>query len=152
MSAGIRLARYTRRYAGLLLLSVVLMAIMGAMTAARTLLIKPVMGRVLRPSLDATPEPLFTVPLIHHTIYLENLFPASIHNIFTIVAISILMIFIVRGACDYLGDYLTNYVGFRVVTDLRNQVFAKLLRHGADFFEATDLMHPAYMLYFTGSN
>ena len=136
MSAGVRLAGYTRRYAGLLLLSVVLMAIMGAMTAARTLLIKPVMGRVLRPSFDATPEPLFTVPLIHHTIYLENLFPASIHNIFTIVAISILTIFIVRGACDYLGDYLTNYVGFRVVTDLRNQVFAKLLRHGADFFEA----------------
>src|SRR5436189_450636 len=111
MSAGLRLAGYTRRYAGLLLLSVVLMAIMGAMTAARTLLIKPVLGRVLRPSMDGTPEPIFTVPIVRYQIYLENLFPAWIHNIFTIVAISVLVVFLVRGICDYLGDYLTNYVG-----------------------------------------
>ena len=136
MSAGLRLASYTRRYAGLLLLSVFLMAVMGAMTAARTLLIKPVMERVLSPAPDPKPVELFTIPLVNYKIYLEKIFPASIHDIFTIVAISILTIFIVRGACDYLGDYLTNYVGFRVVTDLRNQVFAKLLRHGADFFEA----------------
>jgi subfamily B ATP-binding cassette protein MsbA len=137
LSPALRLAGYTRRYVPLLLLSVVLMAIMGAMTAARTLLIKPVMGRVIRPSMDGTPEPIFTIPLWHHTIYLEDLFPASIHNIFTIVAISILVVFIVRGVCDYLGDYITSYVGFSAVTDLRNQVFSKLLRHGAGFFEAT---------------
>ena len=136
MSAGLRLAGYTRRYAGLLLLSVVLMAIMGAMTAARTLLIKPMFSRVLRPSFDGTPEPIFTIPLIRYQIFLENIFPAWIHNIFTIVAISVIVVFLVRGVCDYLGDYLTNYVGFRVVTDLRNQVFAKLLRHGAAFFES----------------
>jgi subfamily B ATP-binding cassette protein MsbA len=132
---ALRLASYARRYWHLLLLSVLLMAVMGAMTAARTLLIKPVLGRVLRPTLDATPEPLFTIPIWNHRLFLEDLFPASIHNIFTIVAISIMVVFIVRGICDYLGDYLTSLVGFSAVTDLRNQVFAKLLRHGAAFFE-----------------
>jgi subfamily B ATP-binding cassette protein MsbA len=137
MKDVLRLAGYARRYWFLLLVSVVLMAIMGAMTAARTLLIKPVLGRVLRPTMDATPEPLFTVPVWHKVFYLEQFFPASIHNIFTIVAIAILVVFLVRGICDYLGDYLTSFVGFSAVTDLRNQVFDKLLRHDAAFFEST---------------
>ena len=113
------------------------MAIVGAMTAARTLLIKPVLGRVLRPAAAGPPEPIFTVPVIHKPLYLEHFFPPSIHNIFTIVAIAILVVFALRGLCDYLGDYLTNFVGFSAVKDLRNQVFEKVLRHGAAFFETT---------------
>ena len=66
MKDALRLASYARRYWLLLLLSVVLMALMGVMTAARALLIKPVLGRVLRPSFDATPDPIFTV--WHHPI------------------------------------------------------------------------------------
>jgi subfamily B ATP-binding cassette protein MsbA len=132
-----RLLRYARRYWVLLGASVILMAIMGAMTAARTILIKPVMGRVLRPSADAMPIPVFTVPVINYPLYLEDLFPAAIHNVFTMVAIAILAVFLIRGICDYLGDYLTNLVGFSAVKDLRNEVFDKLLRHGAAFFEAT---------------
>jgi len=135
MKDAIRLASYARRYLPLLLLSVLAMAIMGAMTAARAIIIKPVFGRVLRPTADAAPEPIFTI--LNHPIYLEQFFPAGIHNIYTIVAISILTVFLVRGLCDYLGDYLTSYVGFSAVTDLRNEVFAKVLRHGAAFFETT---------------
>jgi subfamily B ATP-binding cassette protein MsbA len=135
MKDAIRLGSYARRYWFLLLLSVLLMATMGAMTAARALLIKPVLGRVLNPGADAKPEPIFTV--LHHSFYLEQLFPLGHRNIFTIVAVSILVVFLVRGICDYLGDYLTSFVGFSAVTDLRNEVFAKLLRHGAEFFEST---------------
>ena len=132
-----RLLRYARRYWLLLAVSVVLMAIMGAMTAARTLLIRPVLGRVLRPAADTVPEPLFVVPVFKKAIYLEQLFPASVHNIFTIVAISLLVVFFLRGICDYLGDFLTSYAGFSAVKDLRNEVFDKVLRHGSDFFENT---------------
>ena len=137
MSEWIRLLRYARRYWFLLIVSVFLMAIFGAMTAARVLLIKVVLGRVLRPGLDATPDPLFVIPVVRYPIYLEHFFPPSVHNIFTIVAISIVVVFALRGICDYLGDYLTNFVGFSAVTDLRNEVFNKVLRHGAAFFEAT---------------
>ena len=52
------------------------------------------------------------------------------------VAIAILAVFLIRGLCDYLGDYLTNLVGFSAVKDLRNEVFDKLLRHGAAFFDS----------------
>jgi ATP-binding cassette, subfamily B, bacterial MsbA len=137
MRESVRLLAYARRYWLLLIVSVALMAIVGALTAARTLLIKPVLGRVLRPAVDSSPEPLFVIPVFHKALYLEQLFPPSIHNIFTIVAIAILFVFAMRGICDYLGDYLTNFVGFSAVTDLRNEVFDKVLRHGAAFFEAT---------------
>jgi subfamily B ATP-binding cassette protein MsbA len=137
MKDAVRLIGYVRRYWLLLIVSVILMAIVGAMTAARTLLIKPVLARVLRPAADGPPEPLFVIPVIHKALYLERFFPPSIHNIFTIVAIAILLVFAVRGICDYLGDYLTNFVGFSAVKDLRNQVFEKVLRHGAGFFETT---------------
>jgi ATP-binding cassette, subfamily B, bacterial MsbA len=137
MKDVLRLAHYSRRYWYLMVLSVILMAVMGAMTAARTLLIKPVLSRVLHPATDPAPEKLFSIPLIHRDIYLEEFFPPSIHNIFTMFAIAVLVVFLIRGICDYLGDYLTNFVGFSTVTDLRNEVFDKLLRHGEGFFEAT---------------
>ena len=137
MKPAIRLALYARRYWLLLAISVVLMALMGVMTASRALLVKVVFGRVLRPSMDGDPEPLFTLPLSNHPLYLEDFFPlGSVHNIFTMVAIAILVVFAVRGICDYLGDYLTSYVGFSAVRDIRNQVFEKLLRHGAGFFDS----------------
>jgi subfamily B ATP-binding cassette protein MsbA len=134
MKDVLRLASYSRRHWHLMALSVVLMAIMGVMTSVRVLLIKEV-SRILQPSADAGPEKLFSV--FHHDIYLEQFFPTSIHNIFTIFAIAVVVVFLVRGVCDYLGDYLTNFVGLSTVTDLRNQVFDKLLRHGAGFFAAT---------------
>ena len=136
MKESIRLLGYARRYWFLLIVSVVLMAVFGAMTAARVLLIKEVLGPVLRPSTD-TPIPLFEIKPLHTQVFLEQFFPPAIHNIFTMVAIAILVVFLTRGLCDYLGDYLTNFVGFSVVTDLRNQVFDKVMRHGAAFFEST---------------
>jgi subfamily B ATP-binding cassette protein MsbA len=137
MSDALRLARYARRYWLLLILSVILMAIFGAMTAIRVILLKPVLGQVLRPAQDGPAVPLFTIPIWRHPFYLQDLFPAHFHNIFTIVAIAIVVVFLIRGVCDYLGDYLTSFVGFSAVTDLRNEVFEKVLRHGAAFFETT---------------
>ena len=136
MKDVLRLAGYSRRYWALLAVSVILMAVMGAMTAARALLIK-VAIRVLNPSAPSIPEKLFSIPLTHRDVYLEDFFPPRIHNIFTIFAITVIVVFLVRGLCDYLGDYLTNFVGLSAITDLRNEVFDKLLGHGAGFFAAT---------------
>src|SRR5437879_13290066 len=52
------------------------------------------------------------------------------------VAIALLIVFAAKGICDYFANYMINYVGFSAVTDLRNAVFEKVLRHGSAFFEA----------------
>ena len=44
--------------------------------------------------------------------------------------------FLLKGACDYIGNYLVSYAGFASVTRLRNAVFDKVLKQGAQFFEA----------------
>jgi subfamily B ATP-binding cassette protein MsbA len=62
--------------------------------------------------------------------------PRSIHNAWTMIAIGILAVFLLRGLFDYVGNYLINYVGLSAVTDLRQRIFDKVLRHGAEFFES----------------
>jgi subfamily B ATP-binding cassette protein MsbA len=62
--------------------------------------------------------------------------PASIHNVWTMVAVGILGVFLVKGLCDYCANYLINYVGFSAVTDLRQTVFDRVVHQDAHFFEA----------------
>src|SRR5262249_23823583 len=57
-------------------------------------------------------------------------------TVWTMVAIALLLAFFIKGLCDYLGNYLVSYAGFASVTRLRNAVFDKVLKQGAEFFEA----------------
>ena len=131
-----RLLRYSHTYAGHLFLSVALMACVGAAQGLTALLIGPIFDRVLNPRMAEAPVLLFTVPGWRHQVYLNDVMPASIHNVWTMVAISILAVFAVKGLCDYFGNYLINYVGFSAVTDLRQAVFERVLHQDAHFYEA----------------
>lgn len=135
MKDAIRLVRYSLPYWYAIFASVVLMAAAGAANAMIPLLIGPVFGRVLNPSAPDTPVALFTIPVLKHTIYLEHLTPSAIHNVWTMIAFAIAGTFLIKGLADYVGNYLINYAGLSAVTDLRQHVFDKVLRHGSDFFE-----------------
>jgi len=136
LSAWLRLLTYARRYIPLLAVSVVLMALVGGSQAAIALLIGPVIDLVLQPGVPNRPVVLFTVPVIDYKIYLQQLVPSGIHNILTMVAFAIVLVFAVKGLADYLANYLISRAGFSAVTDLRNAVFKKVLGHGAAFFES----------------
>src|SRR5579871_3831924 len=130
-----RLLRYSRPYIPHLSASVVLMACVGAAQALTALLIGPIFDRVLNPGSAEAPVLLFTIPGWKHQVYLNNLMPMSIHNVWTMVAVGILAVFLIKGLCDYFGNYLVNYVGFSAVTDLRQAVFDRVLHQDAQFFE-----------------
>lgn len=136
MRDWLRLLHYAKRYWVRLLASVLLMACVGAAHGMVALLIGPIFDRVLNPAAPNAPVLLFTDPVFHHSLYLDQIVPSSIHNVWTMVAFSIVVVFFMKGACDYVANYLINYVGFSAVTDLRNTVFDKVLRHGAHFFES----------------
>ncbi len=121
MSELARLLRFVRPYTPHLLGSVFLMLLVGASQGLVALLIKPVFDRVLNPGSPDTPVPLFKIP--GHIIYLNQLVPPSIHNVWTMVAAGILGAYILKGICDYFGNYLINYVGLSAVTDLRQRRF-----------------------------
>jgi len=129
-----RLLSYSRPYIPLVALSVVLMVCVGGAQGLTALLIGPIFDRVLNPEAPDGPIKLFDFPPGHpHFLYLP--LPHQIHNEWTIIAIAILTVFIVKGVCDYAGNYLINYVGFSAVTDLRQAVFERVLHQDAHFFE-----------------
>jgi ATP-binding cassette, subfamily B, bacterial MsbA len=131
-----RLLLYVRPYLAPLFLSVILLALVGAAQGFTAILIGPVFDRVLRPDSPDSPVALFTIPLFHHVVYLQDFVPSSIHNVWTMVAVAIVATFFIKGASDYFGNFFINYVGFSAVTDLRQTVFDKVLRQDAHFFES----------------
>jgi ATP-binding cassette, subfamily B, bacterial MsbA len=131
-----RLLLYVRPYVAPLLLSVVLLALVGAAQGFTAILVGPVFDRVLKPDSPDSPVALFTIPLFQHTVYLQDFVPSGIHNVWTMVAIAISATFLIKGLSDYFGNFFINYVGFSAITDLRQAVFDKILRQDAHFFES----------------
>jgi subfamily B ATP-binding cassette protein MsbA len=134
----LRLLKFAQRYWIYLLCSVILMACVGAAHGMIALLVGPIFDRVLNPASLDTRVLLFTDPVFHHAFYLDQITPGLIQkrSIWTMVAFAIVAVFLIKGLCDYLANYLVNYVGFSSVTDLRNTVFDKVVKQGAQFFEA----------------
>ncbi len=130
-----RLFRYARPYWAALLGSVLLMAIAGAANAGLALLIRPIFDRVLDPNTTDAPILLTTIPVFNVPVYLHQLIPFSPKEAWALVAIGILLVIVFRGLADYAGNYLANYAGFSAITDLRQQVFEKVMRQDAAFFE-----------------
>jgi subfamily B ATP-binding cassette protein MsbA len=136
MKELLRLFGYARRYTGHLAASVVLMAVAGSGTGLMALLIGPLLYRVIDVHAIENRIQLYKDPLFHHQFYLDQIVPASLHNVFNLVAFAMMAVFVIKGLCDYCANYLVNYVGFSAVTNLRNRVFDKVVRQGAEFFES----------------
>ncbi len=92
MKELLRLLGHAKRYSPVLALSVFLMMVAGAMNGALPLLLKPVIDQVLNPrALDSRAE-LLRVPFTTHTIYLDQVIPFPLHNVWSLVAAAILLV------------------------------------------------------------
>ncbi len=135
MSELFRLLRYVRPYWFRLAVSVLLMACVGAFEAVTALLIGPVFDRVLNPR--AAADTLFlvrNVPVWNQPLDLRMFVPEWIHNVWTVVAVAIVVVTLGKALCEYVASYLVNYIGFAVVTDLRDQLYGKVIEQSMGFF------------------
>jgi ATP-binding cassette, subfamily B, bacterial MsbA len=107
-----RLLRFVRPYRGVFGL-----ALLGMLIVAAT---EPALPAVLKPLLDGT-------------------FVEKDERIMMWMPLIIIGIFIVRGIGEYLGHFAVSWVGNRVVLDLRNAMFEKLLTLPAPHYDN----HPA---------
>lgn len=135
MKELLRLLSYARRYTPHLLGSIILMAIAGAAQGTLALLVRPIFDRVLTADRPPGLTPLLAKPILGHMIYLEQIVPLHGRSVWFMVAFALIGAFLLKGICDYAGNYLISYAGYSSVTDLRNAVFEKVLRKGAAFFE-----------------
>jgi len=132
-----RLLAFLKPYSFRFLVAFILMALVGACEALTALLIKPVFDRVLAPGTDAGKIVLFQWPFGGQAIYLQSFFPAWIHNAWTIVAISIVSVTLIKGVAEFLATYFINFIGHSVVRDLRNLLYSRIIQQSMAFFTRT---------------
>ena len=128
-----------RPYVFRLIVGVVLLAFVALAEGIVALLVTPAVDHVLNPSVVGRSLKLVTLPWNHHTVYLDDFFPPSIHNVGTIFGFTLLAVFFAKAVAEYLGITEIYYVGYAAVADLRNALFSKILRQPIGFFRD----HPA---------
>ena len=130
-----RLLAYVRPYRISMVLGVIFLAASGVCEAIIALMIRPIIDRVLTPSAPDSNVLLFTFP--HHgpAVYLNRFFPHSIHNVWAVVSISMLVVFFAKSVAEFGGGTLIQYVGHRAITDLRNALYRKIIRQPIGFFQ-----------------
>jgi subfamily B ATP-binding cassette protein MsbA len=109
------------------------MALVGLLDAGRVLLIGPIFDRVLNPGAQGRSIQLFKLPG-GRFLNLQEVVPSHFQNPWTVVAFALVAATVLKGLFDYAGTYLVNYVGFRMITDLRDDLYNAILRSSAAFF------------------
>ncbi|HYK38830.1 MAG TPA: ABC transporter transmembrane domain-containing protein [Candidatus Eremiobacteraceae bacterium] len=130
-----RLLGYVRPYWVGMIVGVFLLAIVALADGVVGLLIAPVFDRVLNPTSADSNILLFRIPISGKGLYINHLFPPSIHNVWTVVVLSLLIVYAIRSLSEFAGVSLVQYIGHRAITDLRNSVYARIIRQPISFFQ-----------------
>lgn len=112
-----------------------LMCVVGMSEGLVALMIKPLFDLVLRPNVTATDIKLFTIPGTAHTVYLNSFLPHSVHYIWSVFAMGLVAIYLIKGLAQVAGDLMVQYAGLSAVTDLRNEVYGRLVYQPIGFFQ-----------------
>ena len=131
----LRLLRYGLPYTLEWLPGVVLSALVGGLDAFRILLLQPIFDRVLAPGAPEGPI-MLGLPQTRWHLDLRSIVPhfLHLHNAWDVVAFALVIATVLKGLCDYAGNYLVNYAGFGTITDLRNHLYETTLRRSSSFF------------------
>ncbi|HEY5068167.1 MAG TPA: ABC transporter ATP-binding protein, partial [Candidatus Acidoferrum sp.] len=130
-----RLLAYVRPYSLRLVAGILLLAFVALAEGGVALMVAPAVDRVLNPAAVGSLLALVKVPWSGRTIYLNDFFPPRIHNVWTVFAFALLILYFSKAVAEYLGSTEIQYVGQAAVTDLRNQVYARLIRQPMGFFQ-----------------
>lgn len=129
-----RLLGYVKSYRLSMSLGVLLLAVVGATEAIIALMIKPIFDRVLNPA--APDSNVQLLPFANGpSLSLNHFFPHSIHNVWAVVSISLLVVFFVKSLAEFGGNTIIQYAGHRAITDLRNALYEKIIRLPIGFFQ-----------------
>jgi ATP-binding cassette, subfamily B, bacterial MsbA len=129
----VRLLRYVRPHTFRLLAGAVLLAIASMATGLIALMITPALDVVLKPELANPALALVKLPG-GRTIYLNSFVP-YFHHVWTVFAIALVAIFFWKAVAEFLGGTMVQYAGHAAITDLRNQLYARIIRQPMVFFQ-----------------
>ena len=130
-----RLLHYISPHLPLLIVGVVLMAIMGVADFLVAFAIRPALDIVLNPQSTVQKLELFRIPGTQHVVYLNSLVPSRIHHVWSVFALALLFLFLIKGVAEYFGSTLIQYIGLASITDLRNQTYSRVILQPIGFFQ-----------------
>ena len=130
-----RLLAYLRPYIPRLVLGILLIAVMGAIEFLIAFALRPAFDVILNPHSTAQALVLFQIPYTHHVVDLRSFVPHHFHNVWTVFAVSLLLLALVKGVAEYAGSILIQHVGLSAVTDLRNEVYTQVVQQPIGFFQ-----------------
>jgi len=130
-----RLLRYLRPYAPRLAAGIALIAVMGAVEFLIAFALRPAFDVILNPHSTSQALTLFQIPFTARVLDLHSFVPRHFHNVWTVFAVALLLLTLVKGAAEYVGSMLIQHVGLSAVTDIRNQVYAQIVQQPIGFFQ-----------------
>ena len=130
-----RLLAYAKPYSVRMIVGIVLVAFVAAAEGTIAFMVRAAVDYVLHPEKFTSQLPLLTLPWNGKVIYLNKFFPASIHNVWTIFSISVLVLFVGKAIAEYLGMTEIQYAGLAAIRDLRNAFYEKVIRQPMGFFQ-----------------
>jgi subfamily B ATP-binding cassette protein MsbA len=110
MALYLRLLSFVRPYKVKLLLAMIGMALVAASNGLTAFLVKPVLDRIF---FEKNETMLYLIPF------------------------GIVLLYLAKGAFDYMQAYFMGFVGQRVITDMRNLVFQRLQVQPLAYFDKT---------------
>lgn len=124
--------QFMRRHAGRFALAVIFVGFASAFYALEVYMIKFVFDDLLNPKADSQARSSFLEAA--HRIGLDRVLPLDREHLFLTIPAALILIFFVKGFFNYFGKYWMDGVGLATITDLRDVLYAKILKQGQDFF------------------
>jgi subfamily B ATP-binding cassette protein MsbA len=133
MSLYRRLLDLIKPYWDKLVLAMICMLFVSLSTAAQAFLFKPVIDGVF---LKKEGIPPFLKNIIIQ-LHLGNLFLKQDMEMLRLLPIIIVLLFLVKGVFNYAQSYLMNFVGLRIIADIREKLYNHLQALSLSFFTKT---------------
>jgi subfamily B ATP-binding cassette protein MsbA len=124
--------QFMRPHAGRFALATVFVGFASAFYALEVYMIKFVFDDLLSPKSDGQGNSSFLDAA--RRVGLDRLLPMDREHLFLVIPAALILIFFVKGIFSYFGKYWMDGVGLATITDLRDVLYAKILRQGQNFF------------------
>ena len=130
-----RLLAFAKPYSLRMTAGIFLVAFVAAAEGLLAFMVKAAVDSVLHPEKFTSELPLLTLPWNGKVIYLNQFFPTSIHNVWTIFSITVLVLYVGKAVAEYVGMMQIQFAGLGAIRDLRNAFYERVIRQPMGFFQ-----------------
>ncbi|MEJ2367802.1 MAG: ABC transporter ATP-binding protein [Acidobacteriota bacterium] len=122
------MSRHIARFSG----AFAFLFIASAFYAAEVYMLKFVFDDLLNPKADMHRPGSFLYYL--EKLHLQDVLKLDPEHLFIYIPVTLVLIFFFKGVFTYFGKYWMDSVGLHTITDLREDLYSKMLRQAQDFF------------------